>query len=125
MEPFVLILGVLVIAVVFRLVAGGFDNDRIGEYIRDQGGELIDQHWNPLGRGWFGEKNDRIYEVEYRDRMGNLHEATVKTSMFSGVYFTEDRIVEAAKSDESKDRELEFENEQLRRRIAELERDRK
>lgn len=118
----ILIFGVfIVIAIVFRLVAGGIDGDRVGEYIRNQGGELIESHWSPFGRGWLGEKNDRIYQVRYRDRSGNIHEATVKTSMFSGVYFTEDKIVQPAKTDESHVSEIELENARLRQRIAELE----
>ena len=43
------------------------------------------------GRGWFGEKNDRIYEVVYYDSNGEQHLATCKTSLLSGVYWTEDR----------------------------------
>lgn len=121
MEVFAIFAVFIVIAIVFRLLAGGMDSDRVGEYIRAQGGELIDSQWSPFGRGWFGEKNDRIYEVRYRDRLGNVHEATVKTSMFSGVYFTEDRIVQPAKSDESQARHIELENARLRQRIAELE----
>ena len=46
--------------------------------------------WQPFGRGWFGEKGDRIYEVEYTDRDGASHSASCKTSMFSSVYFTDD-----------------------------------
>jgi hypothetical protein len=121
MEVFAIFAVFIVIAIVFRLMAGGMDSDRVGEYIRAQGGELIDSQWSPFGRGWFGEKNDRIYEVRYRDRLGNVHEATVKTSMLSGVYFTEDRIVQAAKSDESQSRDIQLENARLRQRIAELE----
>lgn len=121
MEVFAIFIVFIVITIVFRLLAGGMDSDRVGEYIRAQGGELIDSQWSPFGRGWFGEKNDRIYEVRYRDRLGNVHEATVKTSMLSGVYFTEDRIVQAVTSDESQARDLQLENARLRQRIAELE----
>ena len=121
MEVFAIFAVFIVIAITLRLLAGGMDRDRVGEYIRSQGGELIDSHWSPFGRGWLGEKNARIYEVRYRDRMGNVHEATVKTSMFSGVYFTEDKIVQPAISSESQARDIELENARLRQRIAELE----
>ena len=121
MEVFAIFAVFIVVAIVIRLMAGGMDGDRVGEYIRSQGGELIESHWSPFGRGWFGEKNDRIYEVRYRDRLGNIHEATVKTSMFSGVYFTEDKIVQPAKTDESHASDIELENARLRQRIAELE----
>lgn len=131
--PLILFAVAVVVTVIIRLFAGGLDGDRVGDYIRGQGGELLDSKWSPFGRGWFGEKNDRIYEVRYRDRSGNVHEATVKTSMLSGVYFTEDRIVAPAvakptsQSESTEDQpelevaELERENERLRARIAELE----
>ena len=126
---FALIFIAIVVSIIIRLFAGGMDGDRVGEYIRGQGGELLDSKWSPFGRGWFGEKNDRIYEVRYRDQLGNVHEATVKTSLLSGVYFTEDRIVAPTEVTESaipsdspgNVEELELENARLRARIAELE----
>jgi hypothetical protein len=48
--------------------------------------------WAPFGKGWFGEKNDRIYEVVYYDARGDQHWATCKTSLLSGVYWADDRI---------------------------------
>ncbi len=87
-----------VIAVAFRLAAGGFDRDRVRRYIEEQGGEVLDAQWNPFGTGWRGEKDSRIYRVQFRDRYGNIREATVKTSLFSGVYFTNDIIVVPAES---------------------------
>lgn len=121
MEIAALFIVLIVTAIVIRVVAGGMDGDRVGRYIRGQNGELIESHWSPFGRGWFGEKNDRIYEVRYRDQEGNIHEATVKTSLFSGVYFTEDKIVQTTKSAETNENDLELENARLRQRIAELE----
>ena len=93
MEVFVIIV-VIGVAIIIRLLAGSMDGDRIDDYIRDQGGCVVEKHWAPLGTGWLGEKDSRIYEVTYKDKQGNLHKATCKTSMFSGVYFTEDRIVQ-------------------------------
>ena len=90
--------GLFVLAIMFaifgRVLAGSFDGERVEAYIRDMGGELIDRSWDPFGPGWFGEKDSRIYEVVYRDREGRIHRAHVKTSMLSGVYLTNDRIVE-------------------------------
>ena len=91
--PF-LFAGVILFAVFVRLMAGSMDVDRIDEYIRERGGRIIEKHWTPFGKGWFGEKDSRIYRVIYEDAQGNLHEATCKTGMFSGVYFTEDQIVQ-------------------------------
>jgi hypothetical protein len=96
--PVFLILAVVGFGLIVRLLAGGADNSRIEDYIRSRGGRLISCNWAPFGKGWFGEKNDRIYSVRYQDVDGHMHEASCKTSLFSGVYFTEDRIVSRAAS---------------------------
>jgi len=83
----------ILVAIVFRLGAGGMDGDRIDEYIRSRGGELIDKQWSPFGKGWFGSEKHRLYEIRYYDADGNEHQATCKTNMLAGVYFTEDNIV--------------------------------
>jgi hypothetical protein len=85
--------GFVVLALVIRLLAGGMDGDRVRSYIEQRGGRMLSSGWAPFGKGWFGEKSDRIYEVHYLDQDGNEHQATCKTSLFTGVYFTEDRIV--------------------------------
>jgi hypothetical protein len=86
------ILAVLAIAIAVRLLAGSADRDRIEAYVRERGGRVLSIQWAPFGRGWFGEKNDRIYEVVYYDSAGRQHWATAKTSMFAGVFWTEDRV---------------------------------
>ena len=116
MDPAVIIIGFIIFAVVIRLISGSFDGERVEQYIRDMDCELIDKSWDPFGPGWFGEKDSRIYEIVYRDRDGRVHRAHVKTSMMSGVYLTNDRIVE----DRPK-RSVEEEKAVLRRRLAELE----
>lgn len=80
-----------------RIFAGSMDGSRIDDHIRERGGRLIDKQWTPFGPGWFGSQHERLYEVRYEDADGNLHDATCKTSVFAGVYFTEDRIVEAGR----------------------------
>lgn len=84
--------GVILMAVLVRVWAGAMDRSRIESYIQSQGGRVVSISWAPFGKGWFGEKSDRIYEVVYYDRDGHQHLATCKTSMFTGVYFTDDRI---------------------------------
>lgn len=74
-----------------------------------------------MGPGWFGEKSDRIYEVSYRDQEGSVHKAFVKTSAWSGVYVTEDRIVEHSTAAAPPVRNLEEENRELKARLAALE----
>ncbi|MBB6430853.1 hypothetical protein [Algisphaera agarilytica] len=92
MPVLLLFVGVAGIALVFRLFAGSLDRQRIENYIRGQGGRVISINWSPFGRGWFGSQNERIYEVVYYDAQGDQHFATCKTSMWSGVYWTEDRV---------------------------------
>ncbi len=115
------IVGILVafgiVAIVFRLIAGSFDGERVERYIREIGGELIDRSWDPFGPGWFGDKASRIYQIVYRDRDGRTHRAHVKTSMLSGVYLTNDQVVEDAPP-----RSIEEEKARLKKRLAELER---
>ena len=122
MEPFVVVIGFVMLAIVIRLVAGSFDGDRVEAYVRGKGWELVDRSWNPLGPGWFGEKNARIYRIMYRDTQGNLHHAHVKTSMLSGVYLTNDEIVEhSPESHRTKEQLLADENQRLKERLKELE----
>jgi hypothetical protein len=92
MLPALAIVAFVFVFVVIWLGSMSLDNDRISSYIKERGGRVISINWAPFGKGWFGEKNDRIYEVVYYDRVGNQHWATCKTSMMSGVYWTEDRI---------------------------------
>jgi hypothetical protein len=68
------------------------DKSRITEYIQQRGGRVVSISWAPFGKGWFGEKEERIYEVVYYDKAGAQHFATCKTSMWTGVYWTEDRV---------------------------------
>lgn len=122
MDPVVVFIGFVALAIVVRLFAGSFDGERVERYVRDNGWELVDRSWDPFGPGWFGEKDSRIYQIMYRDRAGNLHRAHVKTSMLGGVYLTNDQIVEPAKSKTQDDHvALADENRRLKERIRELE----
>ena len=115
MDPSFLIIFVICVAVVIRLLAGSFDGERVEQYIRAMGGELVDRSWDPFGPGWFGEKDSRIYQIVYRDRDGLLHRAHVKTSLMTGVYLTNDQLI-----DDAEPEPIEAEKERLRRRLAEL-----
>jgi hypothetical protein len=144
----ILCLAVVVIgaAILFRLLAGNMDRDRIRDYVQGRGGRMLSCTWAPFGTGWFGDKSDRIYEVSYLDKEGNQHRATCKTSMWTGVYWTEDRIVVHAQQQPSPDKlvepepfqsdgdpwsqtagrsaeELEAENRRLREELERLKRD--
>jgi hypothetical protein len=91
--PFVII-GFIVLAIVVRFAAGSTDDGRIRDSIEQQGGKIRSINWKPFGPGCFGSKNERIYDVVYEDAQGKVHQAYCKTSMFSGVYWTEDKIVD-------------------------------
>jgi hypothetical protein len=124
MEPLLVFGAFIVLAILVRLMAGSFDADRVERYVRDQGWELVDRSWDPFGPGWFGEKNSRIYQIVYRDRQGSVHRAHVKTSMLSGVYLTNDHIVQPApQAVGAQEETLAEENRRLRERIKELEQD--
>lgn len=126
MTPLILISLFVALAVAVRLFAGALDGDRIRSYVESQGGQVLRKQWTPFGRGWFGSKNERIYEVEYRDAEGDVHEATCKTSVLAGVYFTEDRVVQRAQvpAEPASRAELEDENRRLRAELEQLKRDR-
>jgi hypothetical protein len=141
----------LIVLAVLAAVGGwlfvhSLDKGRITDYVEQRGGRVVSVNWAPFGRGWFGEKEERLYEVVYYDSAGNQHFATAKTSMLTGVYWTEDRVThakagwydavapgnppgkplirqlpqaaEAADADEL--RRLREENERLREQVAEL-----
>jgi hypothetical protein len=92
--------GLAVLGIVAAIVLGigvwvfcmSLDKNRITEYIQQRGGRIVSISWAPFGKGWFGEKEERIYEVVYYDTTGNQHFATCKTSMWTGVFWTEDRV---------------------------------
>jgi hypothetical protein len=121
----IVILFVIGAVILIRALAGGLDHDRVRRYVESQGGRVLEAHWAPFGPGWFGEKSDRIYEVRYLDRHGNERLAHCKTSLFTGVYFTEDRIVgHGQRSSEPRAASLEEENRRLREEVERLRRER-
>jgi len=122
MESAVMFIGFIILAIAIRAVSGSFDGERVARYVAEQGWELLDRSWDPFGPGWFGEKDARIYQIVYRDCAGYVHRAHVKTSMFSGVYLTNDQIVaQPEQTDPPEQITLAEENRRLRARIRELE----
>jgi hypothetical protein len=89
--PGLFLIGVIAVVAMW-IISGSLNRSRIGQYIQQRGGRVVSITWAPFGKGWFGEKNETIYEVVYYDAEGNQHFATAKTSMWSGVYWTEDRM---------------------------------
>ena len=73
-----------------RVVMHFVDKNRIRDEVESKGGRIVSISWNPFGRGWFFEKNERHYSVIYTDRSGAQVSASCKTSWFSGVYWAEE-----------------------------------
>jgi hypothetical protein len=116
--------GVILLGIIIRLAAGYLDHERIRLYVEGRGGKVIEAHWAPFGPGWFGGGKERIYQVRYIDHEDNVHDAYARTSMWTGVYFTEDQIVQHAKLpiDDEEVESLEEENRRLRDELARLKR---
>lgn len=82
----------IVVAIGIWAFSKSLDKSRITDYIEQRGGRVVSINWAPFGKGWFGEKEERLYEVVYYDKAGHQHFATCKTSMWTGVFWTEDRV---------------------------------
>src|SRR5262245_53306239 len=89
-EPMVYVPVVLAVVVVLRVFADRLDRRRIEADVAARDGVVLDITWKPFGRGWFGEKSDRVYLVEWTDRTHVTRTSWCKTSLFTGVYWTDD-----------------------------------
>lgn len=67
---------VILAAFVINAAKGHLDRKRIREYVEDGGSEVFDIVWKRFGKGWFGSGNQRIYDVTYRNRDGQILTAT-------------------------------------------------
>jgi len=136
MEPALILVPVFFVlvfsfAIGCRVIAGTWNHERIRTYIENKGGKMINIVWTPFGPGWFTEQTNAIYEIDYYDRDGNHRRAHCKTSMFSGVYLHNDRLISIAKESregpmslEEENRRLKEENELLRNEIETFKRNR-
>ena len=96
------------------------DWDRLKAHLEDRGGRLLRMRWAPFGKGWWGEGSDRIYHVRYLDPDGNERHAFCKTSMGSGVYFPDDKIVRYSQPRKVPEPDFRAENQRLREEIIRL-----
>jgi hypothetical protein len=83
------ILVAIVVALAIRVALHFIDKSRIKDEIEAKGGRVVTINWNPLGRGWLLERNERHYSVTYRNRSGATISTDCKTSLFTGVYWAE------------------------------------
>lgn len=88
-----IVASVIVIAIIGRVAAHSFDRTRIATYAASQGWTLTGCQWKLFGPGWLGGNKTRVYAITYTDREGRTHTAFARTSVLSGVYLNEDRIV--------------------------------
>jgi len=79
----------IVVALAIRVAMHFFDKTRIKNEVEAKGGRIVSINWNPFGRGWFFERNERHYNVTYEDRSGATISTSCKTSLFTGVYWAD------------------------------------
>jgi hypothetical protein len=108
------VFAVLALIVAMRVLADRLDRERIREDVGERGGLVQDITWRPFGRGWFGEKSDRIYEVAWTDAHGAGHVSWCKTSLWTGVYWSENAPPTSGRRDLAA---LEAENRRLREEL--------
>ena len=110
------LLGMLFVLFILRVVGDRLDRKRIHKDVDGRGGVVLDITWKPFGRGWFGEKSDRVYLVEWTDKTYVKHTSWCKTSLFTGVYWTEDGGKPLARGGELES--LQEQNRRLREELA-------
>jgi len=74
------------------------DNKRIRSYFTGQGNQIISITWRIFGKGWISESSkegggNRIYEVEYKDKYGNIRHVWCKTAALAGVFLSDEKII--------------------------------
>lgn len=119
-----LVLIILVLSVGWWLFSFYLDSGRIRNDIEVRNGRLVNKSWNPFGKGWFGEKGERLYDIQYIDSDGNIHNAVCKTSILTGVFWADDFVVGGWQKP-SERHTVEEENRRLRAEIEQLRRERR
>ncbi len=83
------VLALVVIGIIMRVVADGWDRERITEYMLSHHGTVEDITWQPLAF-WWQKNSDRAYLVTYRSAEGLAKQVHCRTSLFGGVYLSEE-----------------------------------
>jgi hypothetical protein len=76
-------------------LANAYTKNNIHDFIEAQGGTLISLRWDAFGKSWFDNKG-KVYKISYSDKAGNIHKSWVLANVFTGVYLSEDSIIEDA-----------------------------
>lgn len=112
----------LALIILFKLLTGSGDEQRIRKWIESKGNTVRSIQPHPIGaEGWLGEEGERFYAVDYEDDQGVEHRATVKTDRLQGVWWT-DVAPEGAADEESTAGNLSEENARLRAKLEALRR---
>jgi len=89
----VVVVGILIfVAIKWRKFLERLDRIRVREYLDVRGCRFIDMEATAELPIPCGEYYERDYRLVYEDREGNAHDVCCRTSMWSGVYFTDDRL---------------------------------
>lgn len=103
MDPLLYFLGIaILVGTGSYFLIQYLDTKRMRDYFLGRGEVLVSSDWQLFGPGWVGERDSRIYSIRYKDRQEKLHMAFAKTSLFSGVFITDDRVMEFADSAETR-----------------------
>ncbi|MDQ8181709.1 hypothetical protein [Pelagicoccus sp. SDUM812005] len=84
------LVAIIAVAIAMRIVAGKWDRARIREELESSGCTFVSATWAPFGKGSFGEDSSRSYEVCYLNPDGERQYASVKTSLFTDVFWSGD-----------------------------------
>ncbi len=82
-------LGALVLTVILglRFVLHFVDKDRIRKSARGKRWTKVRVMWTPFGPGWFFERGERIYRVDFHDEKGAARSRYCKVGLFTGVFW--------------------------------------
>ena len=78
---------ILLIGLVIRVILHFVDKARVEEAARNKGWQEVSVQWAPFAPGFFFEKGERHYLVNYRDAEGRRQMVWCKTSLLTGVFW--------------------------------------
>lgn len=92
----VVVVGILIfVATKWRKFLERLDRARVSDYLTLRGCRFIDMEATDELPFPFSEAPERDYRLVYEDRAGNAHDVFCRTSMSTGVFFTDDRLQRA------------------------------
>jgi len=86
---FIFAIALIAWLIIFFICKGNVKSKLLGK-----GYTVISVKWAPFGYGWFGEKDAIIFKAKYQDETGMTHTTYCKSGIFSGVYFSNDDLID-------------------------------